>query len=96
MPSNVQGSRRAPACLRADRIQCKVNATLVCGVNFAECGKSQKDVPIQYSRLRARAKFFSWLAVANLVLNAFKTVYDKDGVNIYYPVELRTIFYDDL
>ena len=65
-------------------------------MNFAESDKLQKDVPIQLDRLRARAKFFSWLAVANLVLNAVKTVDDKDGVNIYYPVELRTIFYDDL
>ena len=45
--------------------ECKVNATSVCGVNFAESDKLQKDVPIQLDRLRARAKFFSWLAVAH-------------------------------
>ena len=33
-------------------------------------------------------KSFLWLAVANLVLNAVKTVYGKDGVT---PIILKTV-----
>lgn len=67
-----------------DRIQCIECDTLVRGTGYACLSLKRKSLTIQYIRLNQEETSFRFLAAANLVLYAVKTVYNKDGVTPKY------------